>query len=62
MASRMLVRASSRLSPWEWQPDRSRQLTDHPSLVWSKRILYDKVIFLFRPDRRPIWAAAPAPR
>ena len=37
----MLARASSRLSPWEWQPGRSRQLTDQPSSVCSKRILYD---------------------
>ena len=41
IASRMLARASSRLSPWEWQPGRSRQLTDQPSSVCSKRILYD---------------------
>ena len=41
MASRMLVRASSLVSPWEWQPGRSRQLTDQPSSVSSKRILYD---------------------
>ena len=33
--------ASSRLSPWEWQPGRSRQLTDQPSSVCSKRIPVD---------------------
>ena len=41
MASRMFWRASSRDSPWEWQPGRSRQLTDQPSSVSKSRILYD---------------------
>ncbi|MEB3301590.1 MAG: hypothetical protein VKN56_06425 [Cyanobacteriota bacterium] len=27
--------------PWEWQPGRSRQLSDQPSSVCGKRILYD---------------------
>ena len=40
MASRMLVRASSLVSPWEWQPGRSRQLTDQPSSVSSKQSPY----------------------
>ena len=60
IASRMLARASSRLSPWEWQPGRSRQLTDQPSSVCSRRILYDTVISSVRTDRSPIGATPPA--
>lgn len=37
----MLASASSRFSPWEWQPGRSRQLTDQPSSACSNGILYD---------------------
>jgi len=38
MASRMFARASSRLSPCEWQPGRSRQLTAQPSSVSRRRM------------------------
>jgi hypothetical protein len=40
----MFRRASSRVSPWEWQPGRSRKLTDQPASVSSRRILYYKGI------------------
>ena len=31
--------ARQTLSPWEWQPGKSRQLTDQPSSVSNNRIL-----------------------